>query len=186
MKIIEFRKLIREEISKILKENEESGLSKRANKSVGLIKIRLVVDGGSLETNKDKVMSIIKKHDPEFKGEFYPATGKIVGILTKVKLNPIKRDLKLIDDKIIAKEKTQSLKENQTPEDQVKAILDEKGINPMMYKIKEYRGTAFPGRKYLIYRNYQELPSDLMKELKDLVKLNTSEDDEPYYDIIKN
>jgi len=99
MKKSELRHIIREEIRKTLKENEdESGLNKRANKSLGLKKIRLVVDGGSLVTNKDKV------------SEFYPATGKIVGTLTKVKLDPIKRDLKSLDDKIIAKEKVQSLK----------------------------------------------------------------------------
>lgn len=111
MKKSELKQIIREEIRKVIKENEdESGLNKRASKSLGLKKIRLVVDGGSLATNKDKAMSIIKKHDPEFKGEFYPATGKIVGTLTKVKLDPIKRDLKSLDDKIVAKEKLQSLK----------------------------------------------------------------------------
>jgi hypothetical protein len=186
MKKSELKEFIKEEISKILFENEESGLSKRANKSVGLVKIRLVVDGGSLADNKDKVMSIIKGHDPEFKGEFYPATGKIVGTLTKVKLGPIKRDLKIFDNEIIAKEKPQSLKEDQSPEDKIKSILDKEGIDPLFYKIKEYRGTAFPGRKYLIYRSYKELPPYLMKKLEGLIKLNISEPNEPYYDIIKN
>jgi hypothetical protein len=131
MKKSELRHIIKEEIRKTLKENEdESGLNKRANKSLGLKKIRLVVDGGSLVTNKDKVMSIIKKHDSEFKGEFYPATGKIVGTLTKVKLDPIKRDLKSLDDKIIAKEKAQNLKEGVDMQELEQELKRKKKENP--------------------------------------------------------
>ena len=86
-------------------------MSKSAHSSLGLKQIRVVIDGGTTAENQAKIIAIVKKHDPKAKVEFYKATGKIVGVMAKAKMDGIKRDLKQIDDKISAKEKLQSLKE---------------------------------------------------------------------------
>lgn len=109
-KHIELRKIIKENIVAFLKEkqDEESGLGKR-DRSLGLKKVRVVIDGSKVKDNKDKVLAVIKKHDSESNAEFFEKTGKIVGTIAKSKLDLIKRDLKSIDPSASAKEKDQKL-----------------------------------------------------------------------------
>ena len=132
MKKSELKQIIKESLISILKEknDEESGMSKSAHSSLGLKQIRVVIDGGTTAENQAKIIAIVKKHDPKAKVEFYKATGKIVGVMAKAKMDGIKRDLKQIDDKISAKEKLQSLKENVDMQELEQELKRKKKENP--------------------------------------------------------
>lgn len=64
---------------------------------LGLRKERVVIEGPNVVNTKEEILANCVKHDPEAKLEFYPKTGKIVGVMAKVKIEFVKRDLKQID-----------------------------------------------------------------------------------------
>jgi len=100
----------------LMKENvtpDEAPSSKTSYQTLGLKTIRVVVEGEGLEKDKEKVLALIKKQSPNSKVDFYPATGKIVGIIEANKLDSIKRDLSSINKDYKISEKKQQLKEEE-------------------------------------------------------------------------
>lgn len=98
----------------LMKENitpDEAPSSKTSYQTLGLKTIRVVVEGEGLEKDKEKILALIKKQSPNSKIDFYPATGKIVGVIEANKLDSIKRDLRLINKDYKISEKKQQLKE---------------------------------------------------------------------------
>ncbi len=102
--------IIKDELKWALKESDEVMPGKVSHKVLGLKVARVVISGDSVKTHKDTILKILKKHDPEMKGDFYPATGKIVAVLVQVKLDFVRRDLKGLDPKISVEIKDQKLK----------------------------------------------------------------------------
>ena len=72
---------------------------------VGRKQLKIVIEGEPVEKDQEKIMKLINRADPDHQVKFYPATGKIVGSITKVKLEAITRDMRSISPDIKIKEK---------------------------------------------------------------------------------
>lgn len=72
---------------------------------VGRKQLRVVIEGGPTADKHELILAAILKADNENSLKFYEATGKIVGNITKVRLDAIKRDLRSISKDITIKEK---------------------------------------------------------------------------------
>lgn len=92
---------------KKLNENEESGL-KASGLSMGDLVVRVVIEGGSVPANKDRIIYLVTRQDPEANVAYFEATGKIVGNVKSIKLDSIARDLKSLDPNISIKKKAQA------------------------------------------------------------------------------
>lgn len=96
-----------------LRENEDGpGSSKLSHMSLGMKTTRVVISGDDVATNQEKILKLGQEMDPNFDAKFFPATGKIVGSMSQVKVQPL--NLKLRDRKwkaaAEAKAQSQSLK----------------------------------------------------------------------------
>jgi hypothetical protein len=96
-----------------LKENEDGpGSSKLSHMSLGMKTTRVVISGNDVAANQEKILKLGNEIDPNFDAKFFPATGKIVGSMSQVKVQPL--NLKLRDRKwkaeAEAKAQSQSLK----------------------------------------------------------------------------
>jgi hypothetical protein len=81
-----------------LKENEDGpGSSKLSHMSLGMKTTRVVISGPDVETNQEKILKLGQEMDPNFDAKFFPVTGKIVGSMSQVKVQPL--NLKLRDRK---------------------------------------------------------------------------------------
>jgi hypothetical protein len=80
--------------------------------SLGMKTTRVVISGPDVVTNQEKILKLGQEMDPNFDAKFFPATGKIVGSMSQVKVQPL--NLKLRDRKwkaeAEAKAQAQSLK----------------------------------------------------------------------------
>jgi len=85
--------------------NERSMLETSITDVVGLKQVRVVIEGPDLKKHAEKINKIIDKHSPDNDVKYFPATGKMVGNIIKVKLEYVERDLKGIDRKIKMVEK---------------------------------------------------------------------------------
>jgi len=72
---------------------------------VGRKQLRVVIEGDPVADNHEKILAAMLKADNENSLKFYEATGKIVGNITKVRLDAIKRDLRSISKDISIREK---------------------------------------------------------------------------------
>ncbi len=52
---------------------------------------------GAVEKHKEKILAAVKSADPTSKAEFYPATGKIVGVMNSYNLRDLSVALRRID-----------------------------------------------------------------------------------------
>lgn len=83
--------------------NFESWLNEQTSiGNIGPKRGRVVVAGETLEKFKDKVLAAIKEADPTSKAEFYPATGKIVGIMNTNNLRDLSVALRKVDSNLKA------------------------------------------------------------------------------------
>jgi len=113
MKYSELRTLIKEEIKKIMiikEDDEEDGRPKSTSQLLGLKKERYVIDGNSVKENQDKIIKLIKNLDKSSTMTFFPATGKIVGVMLQSKFQQVKKELAKIDKNIHMISKPQTLK----------------------------------------------------------------------------
>jgi hypothetical protein len=58
---------------------------------------RVIVTGENVEKLQEKILKAIKDADPSSKAAFYPATGKIVGVMITANLSDLSRSLRKID-----------------------------------------------------------------------------------------
>lgn len=72
---------------------------------VGRKQLKIVIEGEPVVKDQETIMKLINRADPDHQVKFYPATGKIVGSITKVKLEAITRDMRSISPDITIKEK---------------------------------------------------------------------------------
>jgi len=97
---------------KVTEDEDGPGSSKLSHMSLGMKTTRVVISGDDVAANQDKILKLGQEMDPNFDAKFFPATGKIVGSMSQVKVQPL--NLKLRDRKWKAtaesKAQTQSLK----------------------------------------------------------------------------
>jgi hypothetical protein len=72
---------------------------------IGRKQLKVVIEGEPVRKDSEKILKVLSKVDPENTLNFYEATGKIVGLITKVKMDNIKRDLRGVSSDITIKEK---------------------------------------------------------------------------------
>lgn len=75
---------------------DESGL-KSSGQAMGELIVRVVISGEAIAANKDRILALIHRQDPDSRVGFFDATGKIVGNIKEVKRKAIERDIKMID-----------------------------------------------------------------------------------------
>ncbi len=62
---------------------------------------RAVISGDKVEEYKEDILSAVAGNDKTARMEFFPKTGKIVGVITQAKLKDIKKSLESIDKSIL-------------------------------------------------------------------------------------
>lgn len=72
---------------------------------IGRKQLKVVIEGGPIADKHDIIMAALMKVDSDNSLKYYDATGKIVGNITKVRLDAIKRDLRAISSDIKIREK---------------------------------------------------------------------------------
>lgn len=72
---------------------------------VGRKQLKVVIEGGPTADKHDIIMAAMMKADSDNSLKFFEATGKIVGNITKVRMDAIKRDLRAISPDIKIREK---------------------------------------------------------------------------------
>jgi len=113
MKKTKLRQIIREELKNknfVLTEQEEEDGMKSSRGALDTKKIRIVIDGDDVKSKKDKILQLLKKHDPEHKVQYFEATEKLVGTFAQYKFDGLKRDLKGFNVEVIEKPLSKSLK----------------------------------------------------------------------------
>ena len=88
----------------------ESGMMGLINTALGPRQGRLVVSGDSVEKNQEKILDAVRKVDKEARVEFFPKTGKVVGVIATATLKDIQKELRRIDGNITAEIKDRNLK----------------------------------------------------------------------------
>jgi hypothetical protein len=173
-----------------ISENEDGpGSSKLSHMSLGMKTTRVVISGPDVVTNQEKILKLGQEMDPNFDAKFFPATGKIVGSMSQVKVQPL--NLKLRDRKwkaeAEAKAQAQSLKKEgdslDTKLDSIKTSDLHKWITGQRWTV----GKVFPATKaktredkIAILKNdafqkafiayHQQYFNSLKKQLEDLAK----------------
>jgi len=109
MKPSQLKDLIKEQVKLILTEAPE-GTKNVSHHLLGLRQERLVISGPTVPQLKDQIIKIAKKHDPESKMQFFPATQKVVGLFAVAKLQFMQRDMKQLDKSIKLEFKARQLK----------------------------------------------------------------------------
>ena len=88
--------LVQAAISVMLNENEDVlKSSKLSHMSMGIKTARVVISGEDVPANVEKILSLGHSIDPNFDAKFFEKTGKIVGTMSAVKIQPL--NLKLRD-----------------------------------------------------------------------------------------
>lgn len=93
--------LIKNEIKTVMKENDsEDGRLKNATSILGLKLDRVVIEGNAVAENVPAILKLASRHDRENTLKYYPATGKIVGVMATSKVQALRKDVVLIDKSI--------------------------------------------------------------------------------------
>jgi hypothetical protein len=154
---------------KNIKENEDGGLKGRGD-VLGHIPMPVVISGGIVPTEHFKVIEIIKKYDSNSNLKYYELTNKIVGSVSKHRLEAVARELKALDPNIIM-EKKKKIKESKTIKitvEQYKKLLNS-GL------IKEFTNVDKQFKKQFTGKNIQWLKPSSVSETKfDIKKPNPS------------
>lgn len=88
----------------------ESGMSGLINTALGPKQGRLVISGPSVEKNRERIMAALAKVDKTARAEFFPKTGKMVGVIANAALKDLQKELRRIDGDLVAEIKAKSLK----------------------------------------------------------------------------
>lgn len=110
MKKSELKQIIKEEIYNTLREDEGESNMSSTKSLLGNKIVRVVIEAPNMEKIKDQILAIIKRYDSDNNVQYYSATQKLVGNISKAKLDSIKRDTKSKNVTITEKPLTKSLK----------------------------------------------------------------------------
>jgi len=88
----------------------ESGMAGLINTALGPKQGRLVISGPSVEKNRERIMSALAKVDKTARAEFFPKTGKMVGVIANAALKELQKELRRMDANLTAEIKAKTLK----------------------------------------------------------------------------
>ena len=117
---------------------------------------RAVISGDAVEEYKEEIFDAVSANDKTARMEFFPKTGKIVGVITQAKLKDIKKSLVSIDKSIdieIKKKPTltklgESEELNEEIHDFVKDIQAAIGKNNTVDTVLKYLGRRLSKQEY--------------------------------------
>ena len=78
----------------------DSGMSGSVVTTIGYLQGKLVVSGDSVEKHQERILDAIRKIDKTARVDFYPKTGKVVGIVTVNLLKEFQKEFRKIDGNI--------------------------------------------------------------------------------------
>ena len=87
----------------------DSGMAGLINNMIGLKQGRLVISGDGVEELKDRIVTAVLKVDKDARVEFFPKTGKMVGVMAIARLKDLQRELRKIRVGLEAEIKAQRL-----------------------------------------------------------------------------
>jgi hypothetical protein len=93
-----------------LKEDDEPKSNKLSQFSLGMKASRVVISGEDVAKNHEKIMKLGQDIDPNFDAKYYDKTGKIVGSMSTVKIQPLNLKLRDRSLKAVAEDKPQAKK----------------------------------------------------------------------------
>jgi hypothetical protein len=100
--------LIQAAIKAMLHENEDGpGSSKLSHMSLGMKVSRVVISGEDVAKYHEKIIKLGQEVDPQFDAKFFEKTGKIVGSMSTVKIQPLNLKLRDRAMKAVAEDKPQ-------------------------------------------------------------------------------
>lgn len=98
--------IVQSAIAALLHENEDGpGSSKLSHMSLGMKVSRVVISGEDVPKNYEKIIKLGQDVDPQFDAKFFEKTGKIVGSMSTVKIQPLNLKLKDRSLKAVAEDK---------------------------------------------------------------------------------
>jgi hypothetical protein len=100
--------LVQAAIAAMLHENEDGpGSSKLSHMSLGMKASRVVISGDDVAKNHEKIIKLGYDIDPNFDAKFFEKTGKIVGSMSTVKIQPLNLKFRDRSLKAVAEDKPQ-------------------------------------------------------------------------------
>jgi hypothetical protein len=100
--------LIQAAIQAMLHENEDGpSSSKLSHMSLGMKVSRVVISGDDVAKYHEKIIKLGQEVDPQFDAKFFEKTGKIVGSMSTVKIQPLNLKLRDRAMKAVAEDKPQ-------------------------------------------------------------------------------
>lgn len=90
--------------------DQESGMAGLINNAIGPKEARVVISSAnSVEKWVDRIQAALARVDRGARMEFFPKTGKMVGVMAMARLKDLQRELKRIDAGLTAEIKGQRL-----------------------------------------------------------------------------
>lgn len=83
-------------------DSDDNGMAGSISSAMGLVQGRLVVSGDPVEKYQERILDAIRKLDKTARVEFYPKTGKVVGVVTVKMLKDFQKEFRKIDGNIKA------------------------------------------------------------------------------------
>lgn len=98
--------LVQAAISAMLHENEDGPKSsKLSHMAMGIKTARVVISGEDVPANVEKILKLGHSIDPNFEAKFFEKTGKIVGSMSSVKIQPLNLKFRDRNLKAVAEDK---------------------------------------------------------------------------------
>lgn len=93
-----------------VKEDDAPASNKLSQFSLGMKTARVVISGEDVTKNHEKILKLGQDIDPNFEAKYYEATEKIVGSMSKVKIQPLNLKFRDRSLKAVAEDKPQTKK----------------------------------------------------------------------------
>lgn len=99
-----------EGVKEEVKEDDAPASNKLSQFSLGMKTARVVISGEDVTKNHEKILKLGQDIDPNFEAKYYEATEKIVGSMSKVKIQPLNLKFRDRSLKAVAEDKPQTKK----------------------------------------------------------------------------
>ena len=78
----------------------DTGLAGSTSSAMGLVQGKIVISGDTVEKFQERILDAIRKLDKTARVEYYPKTGKVVGIVTVKMLKEFQKEFRKLDGNI--------------------------------------------------------------------------------------
>jgi hypothetical protein len=78
----------------------DTGLAGSTSSAMGVVQGKIVISGDTVDKFQDRILDAIRKLDKTARVEYYPKTGKIVGIVTVKMLKDFQKEFRKLDGNI--------------------------------------------------------------------------------------